>query len=101
MSTLINPTTGAELDHSPVSASLEDTDTVIARAHSAFPAWREVSPGERARLLRAFAAVVDAHLEDAVRSAPAVREQRAQIEAADLDVGAGGVASVGVTRSSG
>ena len=64
MSTLINPTTGVELDHSPASATLDEADAAIARAHDAFPAWRDVAPGERARLLRAFAAIVDAHLEE-------------------------------------
>ncbi|MCY4728586.1 aldehyde dehydrogenase family protein [Nocardioides sp. STR2] len=67
MSTLINPSTGEELDASPASASLEDADAVIARAHEAFPAWRDLAPGERARLLRAFAAVVDAHNEELAR----------------------------------
>ena len=64
MSTLINPTTGEELDRSPASATLEETDAAIARAHDAFPAWRDVAPGERAWLLRAFAAIVDAHVEE-------------------------------------
>src|SRR5918993_1360103 len=64
MSTLINPTTGEELDDSPTSASLEDVDAVIAWAHEAFPAWRDVAPGDRARLLRAFAAVIDEHVEE-------------------------------------
>src|SRR5690349_6522952 len=67
MSILINPSTGEELDASPASASLEDADAVIARAHEAFPAWRDLAPGERARLLRAFAAVVDAHNEELAR----------------------------------
>lgn len=61
--TLVNPATGEELD-SPALATLDDTDAAIQRAHDAFPAWRDVAPGERARLLRAFAAVVDAHLEE-------------------------------------
>src|SRR5689334_9424982 len=67
MTTLINPSTGAELDASPASASVEDADAVIARAHDAFAAWRDVAPGERARLLRAFAAIVDAHNEELAR----------------------------------
>src|SRR6476469_880054 len=67
MSTLINPTTGEELDHSPASATLEEADVAIGRAHDAFPAWRDVAPGERARLLRAFAAVVDEHNEELAR----------------------------------
>lgn len=61
--TLVNPATGEELD-SPALATLDDTDAAIQRAHDAFPAWRDVAPGERARLLRAFAAVVDEHLEE-------------------------------------
>ncbi len=61
--TVIDPTTGAPLTEVAL-ASLEQTDAAIERAHAAFPAWREVAPGERARLLRAFAAVVDAHLEE-------------------------------------
>ena len=61
--TLINPTTGQDLREVP-SASEADTDAAIARAHDAFPAWRDLAPGERARLLRAFAAVVDAHNEE-------------------------------------
>jgi len=61
--TLINPTTGHALTDVP-EASIEDTDAAIARAAEAFPAWRDIAPGERARLLRAFAAVVETHLEE-------------------------------------
>jgi acyl-CoA reductase-like NAD-dependent aldehyde dehydrogenase len=61
--TLINPSTGRELREVP-SASEADTDVAIAHAHEAFPAWRDLAPGERARLLRAFATVVDAHNEE-------------------------------------
>jgi betaine-aldehyde dehydrogenase len=64
--TLINPTTGRELREVP-SATEAETDAAIERAHDAFPAWREVAPGERARLLRAFAAIVDAHNEELAR----------------------------------
>jgi len=61
--TVINPST-AEPVIEVREASLDDTDAAIERAHEAFPAWREVTPGERARLLRAFAAVVDAHIDE-------------------------------------
>src|SRR5262245_24247521 len=61
--TLVNPATGREIREVP-STSEAETDAAIARAHDAFPAWRDVAPGERARLLRAFAAVVDAHIEE-------------------------------------
>src|SRR4051812_2722341 len=39
------------------------TDAAIARARAAFPAWRNVAPGDRARLLRRFAEAVDADRE--------------------------------------
>jgi len=58
-----NPATGAVLTHVP-SASLEEVDAAIGRAATAFPAWRAVAPGDRARLLRRFADLVDAHAEE-------------------------------------
>ncbi|MBO9522851.1 MAG: aldehyde dehydrogenase [Nocardioidaceae bacterium] len=61
--TVINPATAQPVTEVPL-ATLEEADAAIARAQDAFPAWRSVAPGERARLLRAFAAVVDAHLEE-------------------------------------
>ncbi|HKY57969.1 MAG TPA: aldehyde dehydrogenase family protein [Aeromicrobium sp.] len=61
--TVVNPATGTAVTE-VAQASLEETDALIERAHETFPAWRDVSPGERARLLRAFAAVVDAHVEE-------------------------------------
>ena len=44
--------------------TLSRTDALIEAAADAFPAWRDVAPGERARLLRRFADVVDAHGEE-------------------------------------
>ena len=64
--TLINPSTGAALREVP-STTVEETDTAIERAQDAFTSWRAVAPGERARLLRSFAAVVDAHVEELAR----------------------------------
>ncbi len=58
-----NPATGAAVGEVPQADTVE-TDTAIDRAHAAFPSWRAVAPGERARLLRSFAAVVDAHIEE-------------------------------------
>ncbi len=49
--------TVAELD-------LIETDLAIERSRLAFESWRAVSPGDRARLLRRFAEVVDAHGEE-------------------------------------
>ena len=45
-------------------ASLAEADAAIERAHEAFPSWRAMAPGERAALLRRFAAVVDAHVDE-------------------------------------
>ncbi|CRK62064.1 Aldehyde dehydrogenase in hypothetical Actinobacterial gene cluster [Alloactinosynnema sp. L-07] len=44
--------------------SVDEADAAIARAHAAFAGWRAVAPGDRARLLRRFAAAVDADLEN-------------------------------------
>ncbi|WP_232524774.1 aldehyde dehydrogenase family protein [Nocardioides mangrovicus] len=45
-------------------ASVEETDALIERAADAFPAWRDVAPADRARLLRRFAELVDDHVEE-------------------------------------
>jgi len=45
-------------------ADLETTDAAIDRAARAYESWRHVAPGDRARLLRSFAATVDAHREE-------------------------------------
>ncbi|MFI7600712.1 aldehyde dehydrogenase family protein [Actinoplanes sp. NPDC049681] len=60
---VINPATGGVLGAVP-SSGLAETDAAIERAQRAFVSWREVAPGDRARLLRRFAAVVDDHLEE-------------------------------------
>src|SRR5947208_17155184 len=48
-------------------AGAEEIDAAVARAAAAYRTWRDVAPGERARLLRAFAAVVDDHVEELAR----------------------------------
>ncbi|GAA1890763.1 aldehyde dehydrogenase family protein [Asanoa iriomotensis] len=63
MTELVNPATGLPIETVPAS-SLYDTDAAIERASAAFPRWRAVAPGDRARLLRRFAATVDAHIEE-------------------------------------
>src|SRR3989440_799028 len=40
------------------------TDAAIARAARAFESWRAVAPGDRARLLRRYASIVDSHVEE-------------------------------------
>ncbi len=60
---MINPATETVVASVP-SASVEETDAAIARAHAAFPAWRDVAPGDRANLLRRFSDVVRDHVEE-------------------------------------
>jgi acyl-CoA reductase-like NAD-dependent aldehyde dehydrogenase len=61
--TLRNPATGEPL--TTVRALSEpEVDAAIDRASAAFETWRDVAPGDRARLLRRFAAAVDAHGEE-------------------------------------
>ncbi|QCW50680.1 aldehyde dehydrogenase [Nocardioides dongxiaopingii] len=61
--TLVDPSTGAPFDEVEL-ADEAGTDAAIERAHEAFAPWRDLAPGERARLLRRFAAVVDEHVEE-------------------------------------
>ncbi|HWU22453.1 MAG TPA: aldehyde dehydrogenase family protein, partial [Nocardioides sp.] len=61
--TILNPATAAPVQDVPL-ASLAEADTAIEATHAAFASWRAVAPAERARLLRRFAAVVDAHVEE-------------------------------------
>ena len=63
MHDVINPATEQVIATVP-SASAEEADEVIARAHEALPAWRSVAPGERAGLLRAFSDIVRDHVEE-------------------------------------
>jgi betaine-aldehyde dehydrogenase len=60
---VVNPAT-EETVTEVESATVEQADAAIERAAEAFPAWRDVTPGERARLLRRFAAVVDEHIDE-------------------------------------
>ena len=61
--TVINPATARPVVDVPL-ATLAETDAAIAAAQEAFAGWRAVAPGERARLLRRFAAVVDEHVDE-------------------------------------
>jgi acyl-CoA reductase-like NAD-dependent aldehyde dehydrogenase len=46
------------------SLDVAQVDEAVARAVAAGPPWRAVAPADRARLLRRFAAVVDAHVDE-------------------------------------
>jgi acyl-CoA reductase-like NAD-dependent aldehyde dehydrogenase len=61
--TVLNPATEEPVT-TVAQTSLEETDEAIARAAAASAAWRAVSPGDRARLLRSFAALVDSAVEE-------------------------------------
>src|SRR4051795_13701286 len=50
----------AELPH----AGVEQADEAIARAKAAFPAWRDMAPGDRATVLRRIATAIEERLED-------------------------------------
>ncbi len=65
MSTLsiINPSTEEPIQ-SVEMLDVEQTNQAIARSSKAAPVWRAVSPADRATLLRRFADVVDAHIEE-------------------------------------
>ncbi|HEU5108974.1 MAG TPA: aldehyde dehydrogenase family protein, partial [Micromonosporaceae bacterium] len=63
VSEIVNPATGRAIAEIPAT-SLAGTDAAIERARTAFGTWRRVAPGERARLLRRFAAAVDDHLDE-------------------------------------
>ena len=45
-------------------ADLQQADAIIAKAAKAFETWRRVTPGDRAKLLRKFAALVDSYNEE-------------------------------------
>ncbi len=60
MFSVINPATDEVVTTVP-STSLEQTDEAIARSHEALKTWREVTPGDRANLLRRFSDIVRAH----------------------------------------
>ncbi len=60
---VLEPATGGLLAELP-GAGAAEVDAAVARAAAAFPAWRAVSPGDRATLLRRLADVVEAHLDE-------------------------------------
>jgi acyl-CoA reductase-like NAD-dependent aldehyde dehydrogenase len=45
-------------------AGVEEADEAVARAKAAFPAWRDVTPGDRAKLLRRLARVLEGQVEE-------------------------------------
>ena len=66
MTTVLNPATGEAIAEVP-AANVEETDAAVARARAAYPAWRAVAPGDRGRLLRRLATLVEEHHEELSR----------------------------------
>jgi acyl-CoA reductase-like NAD-dependent aldehyde dehydrogenase len=60
---VVNPAT-EELITTVAAATPAEVDAAVRRATAAQGAWAALAPGERARLLRRFAVVVDEHLEE-------------------------------------
>jgi len=66
MTVVVNPATEKTIREVP-EATEEDADRSVEAAGRAFPAWRAVSPGDRARLLRRLASTVEEHGEELAR----------------------------------
>jgi acyl-CoA reductase-like NAD-dependent aldehyde dehydrogenase len=60
---VLEPATEGVLETVP-RAGVEEVDAAVARAKAAYPAWRSVAPGDRARLLLRVAALVEDRLEE-------------------------------------
>ncbi|MEU8362914.1 aldehyde dehydrogenase family protein [Nonomuraea sp. NPDC048882] len=60
---IVNPATEDVLADVELCDAAE-VDRAVERARKAYATWREVAPGDRARLLRRFADLVDAHGEE-------------------------------------
>ncbi|CAM5711597.1 MULTISPECIES: aldehyde dehydrogenase family protein [Streptomyces] len=64
--TVLNPATEEVVATVP-AATAEDVDAAVVRAARAQTGWAALAPADRARLLRRFADVVDAHTEELAR----------------------------------
>ena len=60
---VINPATEEVIESVPM-ADAGEVDAAVARAAAAYDTWRHVAPGDRARLLRAFATKIDEHVDE-------------------------------------
>jgi betaine-aldehyde dehydrogenase len=63
MLAVIEPATERVLAEVP-RGGVEEVDAAVAAARAAFPAWRAVAPGDRARLMGRIAGAVEEHLEE-------------------------------------
>jgi betaine-aldehyde dehydrogenase len=60
---VLEPATEGVLESVP-RAGVEEVDAAVARAKAAYPGWRAVAPGDRARLLLRVATLVEERLEE-------------------------------------
>jgi aminobutyraldehyde dehydrogenase len=63
---VIEPATALPMAEVP-RAGIEETDAAVARAKAAFPAWRDVTPGDRAKLIHSLADALAAEHENLAR----------------------------------
>jgi betaine-aldehyde dehydrogenase len=59
---VVEPATGSVMAE-VAQAGVEETDAAVQRARAAYPAWRAVTPGDRAALLRRLGDAVEERLE--------------------------------------
>ena len=64
--TVVNPATEQPIAELP-QAGEDETNAAVARAKAAFPAWRELAPHDRSRLMRTLAGLVEEHAEELAR----------------------------------
>src|ERR671924_711881 len=65
MLSVVEPATAEVMAEIP-RAGVEETDAAVARAKAAFPAWRKISPADRAAILRRLADALEQHHEELV-----------------------------------
>jgi acyl-CoA reductase-like NAD-dependent aldehyde dehydrogenase len=63
---VIEPATARPMAELP-QAGVEETDAAVARAKAAFPAWRDVTPGDRARMIHRLADALEGEHEQLAR----------------------------------
>ena len=63
---MLEPATEQVMQEIP-RAGAEEVDEAVARAKAAFPAWRDLAPGDRGALLRSLADELEARAEDLAR----------------------------------
>jgi len=64
---VMNPATGEAMAHAPLS-SASDVDRAVQAAKNAFPAWREIPPGDRIQCLFKLKNLLEEHLDDLAKT---------------------------------